>query len=224
MSKGVDAEKELIKETTAYLKNHKPSKYDIQLKKEWEKITKHVCKPCWELKYCPYGPLVEQFPLLGPTREEAIEHNKFLKEQLANKGYAGWRKILFEKEVKEFNHNKYPKKHPKELIEKCCSVFGHICPVFFINEPFTETTETRSISRYIPREVMLKVVRRDNHTCQECGKNLLDNELEFHHKIPVAKGGSTNENNITLFCRDCNRKTSSKLPKNFLDKEAYSRF
>lgn len=25
---------------------------------------KHVvCKPCWELKYCPYGPLVEFFPL-----------------------------------------------------------------------------------------------------------------------------------------------------------------
>lgn len=23
-----------------------------------------VCKPCWELKYCPYGPLVEMFP--GP--------------------------------------------------------------------------------------------------------------------------------------------------------------
>jgi hypothetical protein len=21
-----------------------------------------VCKPCWELKYCPYGPLVEFFP------------------------------------------------------------------------------------------------------------------------------------------------------------------
>lgn len=24
---------------------------------------KALCKPCWEIKYCPYGPLVEQFPL-----------------------------------------------------------------------------------------------------------------------------------------------------------------
>ena len=24
---------------------------------------KAVCKPCWEIKYCPYGPLIEQFPL-----------------------------------------------------------------------------------------------------------------------------------------------------------------
>ena len=30
---------------------------------EWKKRVKAVCKPCWELKYCPYGPLVELFPL-----------------------------------------------------------------------------------------------------------------------------------------------------------------
>lgn len=26
-----------------------------------------VCKPCWELKYCPYGPLVEYFPDPGSS-------------------------------------------------------------------------------------------------------------------------------------------------------------
>lgn len=29
----------------------------------WDQRVKAVCKPCWELKYCPYGPLVEEFPL-----------------------------------------------------------------------------------------------------------------------------------------------------------------
>jgi hypothetical protein len=29
----------------------------------WDRRAKAVCKPCWEVKYCPYGPLVEQFPL-----------------------------------------------------------------------------------------------------------------------------------------------------------------
>jgi len=28
-----------------------------------KKRVKAVCKPCWEIKYCPYGPLVEEFPL-----------------------------------------------------------------------------------------------------------------------------------------------------------------
>jgi hypothetical protein len=31
---------------------------------------KAVCKPCWELKYCPYGPLVEDFPLKHPADPE----------------------------------------------------------------------------------------------------------------------------------------------------------
>jgi hypothetical protein len=29
----------------------------------WEKRVKAICKPCWELKYCPYGPLVEDSPI-----------------------------------------------------------------------------------------------------------------------------------------------------------------
>ncbi len=29
----------------------------------WARRVKAVCKPCWEIKYCPYGPLVEEFPL-----------------------------------------------------------------------------------------------------------------------------------------------------------------
>ena len=37
--------------------------------KEWKKQIENkerayvVCKPCWELKYCPYGVLVEEFPI-----------------------------------------------------------------------------------------------------------------------------------------------------------------
>jgi hypothetical protein len=31
---------------------------------DWDKRVHAVCKPCWELKYCPYGPVVERFPLL----------------------------------------------------------------------------------------------------------------------------------------------------------------
>jgi hypothetical protein len=31
--------------------------------RQWTKKAKAVCKPCWEIKYCPYGPLVEEFPI-----------------------------------------------------------------------------------------------------------------------------------------------------------------
>lgn len=32
-------------------------------KVDWQKRVRAVCKPCWEIKYCPYGPLVEFAPL-----------------------------------------------------------------------------------------------------------------------------------------------------------------
>ena len=34
-----------------------------KLPKRKPRLKTPVCKPCWELKYCPYGPLVEFFPL-----------------------------------------------------------------------------------------------------------------------------------------------------------------
>ena len=186
-----------------------PKSSDEIVKREWNKRITNICKPCWELKYCPYGPLVEDFPLLGPTRQEAIEHNNFLIGQLKRGAYSGKEKIMFEKDVQEFNPDDYPIRHSKSDLEKECSVFGHLCPVFFVNEPFTETNELRRIGRNIPRHVMLRVVRRDNNQCQICSKTLRDNEIEFDHIIPVSKGGSSEENNIRVTCLDCNRKKSS---------------
>lgn len=37
----------------------------------WAKRPKAVCKPCWEIKYCPYGPLVEDFPLKNVSDEKS---------------------------------------------------------------------------------------------------------------------------------------------------------
>ena len=188
-----------------------PKTNDKIVKQEWNKRVKNVCKPCWELKYCPYGPLVESFPLLSPVRQEAIEHNSFLINQLKKGAYKGKKKVMFEKEVQEFNPNDYPIKHSKSDLEKECSVFGHFCPVFFVNEPFTETNERRRIGRNIPRHIMLRVVRRDNNQCQICSKILKDDEIEFDHIIPISKGGSSEENNIRVTCLDCNRNKSSKF-------------
>lgn len=188
-----------------------PSMSDKAFGREWNRRIKNICKPCWELKYCPYGPIVEDFPLLWPTREEAIEHNDFLKSQLKKGAYKGKKKIFFEKEVRNFNPKDYPEKHSKSDVEKSCSVFGHFCPVFFTNEPLTETNELRRIGRNIPRHIMLRVVRRDNSQCQICGNILKDNEIEFGHIIPLSKGGSSEEHNIRVTCFECNRDKSNRF-------------
>ena len=85
-----------------------PNISDKRARDEWNRRTKNVCKPCWELKYRPYGPLVEDFPLLGPTRNEGIEHHEFLNKQLAAGAYNGAKRRWFVREVKEFNPKRYP--------------------------------------------------------------------------------------------------------------------
>ncbi|MCF8294848.1 MAG: HNH endonuclease [Bacteroidales bacterium] len=40
-------------------------------KVKWEDRVKAVCKPCWEIKYCPYGSLVEDFPLSRENTEKS---------------------------------------------------------------------------------------------------------------------------------------------------------
>lgn len=92
-----------------------------------------------------------------------------------------------------------------------CNIFGHICPVVLTAEPFTETKEGRRVGRTIPRDVMLKVVRRDGQICQRCGEPVPDNEVEFDHIIAYSKGGPTTADNLRLVHRKCNRKKSNSL-------------
>jgi len=142
-------------------------------------IFRSRCKPCWELKYCPYGPLVEQFPLPRITRQDAITHNEFLKKQLDAGAYDTARTREFSAEIKNFNAGKYPEQIPEEEDFMSCHIFGHYCPVFFMAEAFTETSDLRRGNNSIPFQTKLRVARRDNYTCQECGQLLREHELEF---------------------------------------------
>lgn len=176
-----------------------------------------VCKPCWEIRYCPYGPFVEEFPLLPLTIEDAEEHLNYAKECLKT-GVLGngsplddKRRKMFEEEIASFNPEDYIEKIPEEVACMACTVFGHICPVFFVSEEFTETYQPRRRGRFIPFKTKMRIVRRDNYTCQHCGKHLMDNEVEFDHIIPFSKGGSSEESNLRLTCFDCNRDKSDSV-------------
>jgi len=109
-----------------------------EILKDWKKHTSDLCKPCWELKYCPYGPIVEDFPLIPPTRRNAEEHNDYLKQCLETNTRGNGSKLdsrrrkWFIKETSSVNPNDYPESIPKILDEASCRVFGHICPVFLV--------------------------------------------------------------------------------------------
>jgi len=188
-----------------------PETPDTEAAAEWNRRTSSVCKPCWELKYCPYGPLIEEFPLPPIPRAEMVAHNEMLKRQLETGIDEEDRRARVREMVELFNPEDYPEECDRSHDDKACSVFGHYCPVFFVNEPLTETNELRQIGRHIPRSVMIRVVRRDNNQCQICSRVLRDDEIEFDHVIPVSKGGSSEEHNLRVACVDCNRSKSGRF-------------
>lgn len=295
---------------------------DAEVLRDWKARLRRVCKPCWELKYCPYGPLVEQSPTLPSLREDAAQHVARLKESLRSgfhgeiselsdeqrERYQSWvqdDELLLrqaahqiwdqqrldeiatlptdEEQLQEFAGGDLPPIHiyrvpfdtivdepspsefpaeiwadveakanelkdkysnalktgivddrrpihpvrrlwlehvvrrdldslpetiPETFTQAECNIFGHICPVFFAAEATTETSTERRRGRYISFATKMRVVRRDNHTCQHCGKHLRDDEVEFDHIIPIAKGGSSEEHNLRLTCFECNRDKS----------------
>jgi len=121
------------------------------------------------------------------------------------------RRKRFEQALQTQTGADLPDKLPQILKDVSCRVFGHICPVFFVSEPLTETIDRRKSGRSISREVMLKVVRRDGQICQRCHEPVPDDEVEFDHVIPFSKGGASAVENLRLVHRDCNRQKSDSL-------------
>lgn len=177
------------------------------------RLKHEYCKPCWELKYCPFGPLVEYFP--GPWTSD-------IPRSQVEATHARSLEVIrsADSDVDMLNAiSMYLNSFPEDwdwlvqydAAELSCNIFGHVCPVFFNAEAATETKEGRSTGRYVPREVMLKVVRRDGQICQLCHQPVPDDQVEFDHVIPHALGGPTTAANLRVACRTCNRKKRDTL-------------
>ena len=52
----------------------------------------------------------------------------------------------------------------------------------------------------------LKILERDEYTCQWCLTNLSASKLEVHHIIPRSKGGNDHPANLITLCLACHKK------------------
>lgn len=208
----------LSKRLLEYFNADTPQK-ERELQKELNDRLKHIVKPCWELKFCPYGSLVEEFPLPPLLLQEHHKHNQYLMECLST-GYMGEnhdipidddRRVYFEDALNSDDEDYCVEKLSTFETEASCKEFGHLCPAYFVSETFTETTTARNRSRNISNATIIRVARRDNNTCQICGRILLDREIEIDHIIPYSRGGTSDEANLRVTCLECNRKKGKKI-------------
>jgi len=56
-----------------------------------------------------------------------------------------------------------------------------------------------------------EVLKRDNYTCQHCGKT--DCRFEVHHKIPAKMGGKDEIDNLITLCSICHKKEENNARK-----------
>ena len=57
----------------------------------------------------------------------------------------------------------------------------------------------------VPPRLRFDILKRDNFTCQYCGKKSPDVELEVDHIEPYSKTEDSSPENLITSCKDCNR-------------------
>ena len=57
------------------------------------------------------------------------------------------------------------------------------------------------------------IFKRDEYTCQYCGKKLPGNELTLDHVYPKSRFGPDTWENIVACCKECNQYKAKRTPK-----------
>ena len=72
--------------------------------------------------------------------------------------------------------------------------------------------ENNNQRKLCTRELRESIMKRDNYTCQMCGKYMPDEVgLQVDHIIPIAKGGKSVPDNLQVLCSKCNQKKKDKI-------------
>lgn len=74
------------------------------------------------------------------------------------------------------------------------------------NDMEVEIETTISIRQSISASTRFKILKRDGYRCSICGRDAKDGvKLEIDHKVAVANGGSSDDDNLWTLCFECNR-------------------
>jgi len=65
------------------------------------------------------------------------------------------------------------------------------------------TTDQMSDTAFLPEKIRGAVWRKAGGRCAKCGGR---EQLEFHHIIPVSRGGTNDPGNICLLCEQCHQR------------------
>jgi 5-methylcytosine-specific restriction endonuclease McrA len=108
---------------------------------------------------------------------QKCSNEKFKKDAFKNRKVIVWRK---ERQCKRCNEMFTPKAPIQKLCDRCGKK-GWL-------------------------KLRFEVFKRDNFTCQYCGRNVKDDKIKIHcdHVLPKNKGGKNTYKNLVTACEECN--------------------
>jgi 5-methylcytosine-specific restriction endonuclease McrA len=88
----------------------------------------------------------------------------------------------------------------KPKIEGICG----FCEKIFIKNFSHQKFCSRKCIRKPHAQRRFRILKRDKFTCQYCGRKAPFVTLHVDHIIPSSKGGTSEDQNLTTACQDCN--------------------
>lgn len=128
-------------------------------------------------------------------------------------------RFYFIRSQTRYRQKNYVKSAYKVYVQNGC----FICNFDYINDRYRqlynidfESTlrkyHSKNQRKLVTPEVRRKIMKRDNYTCQICGKYMPDEVgLQIDHIIPIAKGGKSISSNLRVLCSKCNGSKSYKI-------------
>ena len=98
-----------------------------------------------------------------------------------------------------------------EMLENGSGFIRSANRIFAIPSVIRIATMVRRPNRNYRKLTRMEVFRRDQYTCQYCGKKV--KQLTLDHVIPRYRGGQHTWENVVSACVSCNRNKAGRTPK-----------
>lgn len=120
--------------------------------------------------------------------------------------YSGLAKVVEPKTYEVFSWNRWIQRKAEEYI---LTVSVKIpVPEIIVLTNYNEVRTKRKVP--FSRTNLLK---RDDYTCQYCGKKDKGGKLTIDHVVPRSRGGTTHWKNCVIACSPCNKRKGNRLLK-----------
>lgn len=171
----------------------------------------------WKEKSCHSATLVKRFGswkkvllLLGI---EGGREKHYTPEQLVENLENVWRQLGFppgQNQIKKYGEkiSGSPYRHIWGSVHSACKLLAKYHEGKITRDELLKGNASTNKRQSIPLKIRWEVLKRDNYTCKKCGRSPSSDhtvKLEIDHKIPVAKNGQSDLENLQTLCWECNQ-------------------